>query len=192
MKAVLTVLKREPGLDSVSRAQVHRHLRDLLVRTDVEAVEPSAVTPGSLPASCESLGESGSVTIVEGAVGLNDLAAGKMPVTGRKPVALRLPGAETVAVRNWVGVAEAVVQWLARVGKLPALPWPVGERTYFLNSTGQHSDRPMHRAYPAHLPDGGVVFVDVNRSGITWVRSLNKLCEEVQIAPADLALVFQD
>lgn len=100
-------------------------------------------------------------------------------VTGSKPIAIKFPDGSVKNTDNWRSLGLEVIRWLASQNKLPQPSYPRDTTGWFLyNLVTIHANQnTMEQPHKLQL-NGGVLYVETNRSASNWVQNLYTLCRD--------------
>jgi hypothetical protein len=187
VKALWTVLKKEPGLGGLSRAELVQAFGSALSSPSAIANGPSPkhkatgpIAPAS-PNGGDQEGVALSVAEADPATHIN----------GKKPKQVVLPDGTTKDTVTWRAVAIEVVSWVAGQGKVPPVPFKgsPGAKRYFLNSEPNHPFGAMS-AY-AHINTAQIpLFLDTHRSGWDLTSHACRVCKAVGVDPAEIRVIL--
>ncbi|MCC6729814.1 MAG: type I restriction enzyme HsdR N-terminal domain-containing protein [Chthonomonadales bacterium] len=189
VRVVWTALRQVDGLAEVPRPVVACCLAGLVAAPPAPAArapEPETIRPASSD-------DTGSAPAPDEGYPLDYLRReAAASVTGSRPSAILIPGAEPAEVNTWAQVAMTVIEWLAARRNLPPLPFgsPRARQTYFLNTKPSHAAGPM-RTPRAVTWNGTTLYVELNRSALDILARLCDLCVQVGADPGAIRVTLR-
>jgi len=179
VKAVWNALKKQPGLEGLTREEITGVLRPLAASAPAGVESPlSAVAPAGSEVADVTVGQD----------------AGRVPLglpygdayertRGKKPQALITPDGASAAVSSWADVAAEIVGWLGRHESLPSLPFNGAmSGNYLLNTEPRHASKKM--ASYREVPIGkSSVFVQTTLIGADVVHQFGALVRLMGLEP---------
>jgi hypothetical protein len=177
IRALCTVVRKEPGMSEVSRHDVASYFRDLQPAVQPEPKEGKQEDPSPTPAPDISS------DVIQG-VSLQKLAAEASTLaTGFKPTAVVFPDGSRTALGSWRNLTCAVLSWLGDQKKVPPIPFRGGHggHRYFLNTVPEHQSGPMKEGHRCLKLNGQEIYIDLHRSAVDLLGRIREVCTEVGV-----------